>query len=46
MFGKRYKNNLIETTHGEGWLVGLCVWAPLEPILDKTSRSNDIERIK
>jgi hypothetical protein len=38
--------NWIQTIPGEGWFTGPRLYAPLEPILDKTWRWNDIERIQ
>ena len=41
-----FEQNWIKTKPGEGWFTLLRLYAPLEPILDKTWRWNDIERIK
>ena len=40
-----YEKNWIQTKPGEGWFTLPRLYAPLEPILDKTWRWNDIERI-
>ena len=40
-----YERNWIQTKPGEGWFTLPRLYAPLEPILDKTWRWNDIERI-
>ena len=41
-----YEKNWIKTIPGEGWFTLPRLYAPLEPILDKTWRWNDIERIE
>ncbi len=41
-----YEKNWIKTKPGEGWFTIPRLYAPLEPILDKTWRWNDIEKIK
>ena len=41
-----YEKNWIKTRPGEGWLTLPRLYGPLEPILDKTWRWNDIERIE
>jgi hypothetical protein len=41
-----YEQNWIKTKPGEGWFTLPRLYAPLEPILDKTWRWNDIERIR
>jgi len=41
-----FEQNWIRTIPGEGWFTLPRLYAPLEPILDKTWRWNDIERIK
>jgi len=38
--------NWIQTIPDEGWFVLLRLYGPLEPILNKTWRPNDIERVK
>jgi hypothetical protein len=38
-------SNWIQTIPGQGWFTGPRLYAPLKPILDKTWRWNDIERI-
>ena len=38
--------NWIKTKPGEAWLTLLRLYGPLEPILEKTWRWNDIERVK
>jgi len=43
---KGYEKNWIKTIEGEGWFTMPRLYAPLEPILDKTWRWNDIEKIK
>ncbi|MEE8607563.1 MAG: DUF1214 domain-containing protein, partial [Nitrospiraceae bacterium] len=43
---KGFEKNWIKTKPGEGWFTLLRLYAPLEPILNKTWRWNDIERIK
>jgi len=40
-----YEKNWIQTKPGEGWFTLPRLYAPLEPILDKTWRWNDIERV-
>jgi hypothetical protein len=40
------EKNWIKTKPGEGWFTLPRLYAPLEPILDKTWRWNDIEKIK
>jgi len=42
---KGYEKNWVKTIPGEGWLTLPRLYVPLEPILDKTWRWNDIERI-
>jgi hypothetical protein len=42
---KGYEKNWVKTIPGEGWLTLPRLYGPLEPILDKTWRWNDIERI-
>jgi hypothetical protein len=39
------ESNWVQTIPGEGWFTLPRLYAPLEPILDKTWRWNDIERI-
>jgi len=41
-----YEKNWIKTIPNEGWFTLLRLYAPLEPILNKTWRWNDIERVK
>ncbi len=43
---KDFEKNWIKTKPGEGWFTLLRLYAPLEPILDKTWRWNDIEKVK
>ncbi len=40
------EKNWIKTKPSEGWFTLKRLYAPLKPILDKTWRWNDIERIK
>ena len=40
------EKNWMKTEPGEGWFTLPRLYAPLEPILDKTWRWNDIEKIK
>jgi hypothetical protein len=40
------EKNWIKTKPGEGWFTLPRLYAPLEPILNKTWRWNDIERVK
>ena len=40
-----FEQNWIKTKPGEGWFTLPRLYGPLEPILDKTWRWNDIERI-
>ena len=40
------EKNWIKTKAGEGWFAMPRLYAPLKPILDKTWRWNDIEKIK
>lgn len=40
------EKNWIKAKPGEGWFTLPRLYAPLEPILDKTWRWNDIERVK
>ncbi len=42
---KGFEKNWIKTKPGEGWFTLPRLYAPLEPILDKTWRWNDIEKI-
>lgn len=39
------EQNWIQTIPGEGWFVLLRLYGPLEPILEKTWKPNDIERV-
>ena len=41
-----FEQNWIQTNPGEGWFTLPRLFAPLEPILDKTWRWNDIERVE
>jgi hypothetical protein len=41
-----FEQNWIKTIPNEGWFTLPRLYAPLEPILDKTWRWNDIERIE
>ena len=41
-----YEKNWIKTKAGEGWFTLPRLYAPLEPILNKTWRWNDIVRAK
>jgi hypothetical protein len=41
-----YKQNWIKTIPGEGWFTLPRLYAPLEPILNKTWRWNDIDLVK
>lgn len=43
---KGYESNWIKTKPGEGWFTLPRLYAPLEPILNKTWRWNDIEQVK
>jgi hypothetical protein len=40
------ENNWIKTKPGEGWFILSRLYAPLEPILNKTWKLNDIELVK
>jgi hypothetical protein len=40
------EKNWVKTKPGEGWFTLPRLYAPLEPILNKTWRWNDIERVK
>ena len=40
------EQNWIQTIPGEGWFVLLRLYGPLEPILEKTWKPHDIERVK
>ena len=40
------EQNWIQTIPGEGWFVLLRLYGPLEPILEKTWKPNDIEKVK
>ena len=42
---KGFEKNWIKTIPGEGWFTLPRLYGPLQPILDKTWRWNDIERI-
>ena len=41
-----YEQNWVKTKPGEGWFSVPRLYAPLEPILNKTWRWNDIELVK
>jgi hypothetical protein len=41
-----FEQNWIKTKPGEGWFTLPRLYGPLEPILDKTWRWNDIEKLK
>ncbi len=41
-----FEQNWIKMKSGEGWFTLPRLYAPLEPILDKTWRWNDIELVK
>ncbi len=41
-----FEQNWVKTIPGEGWFILPRLYAPLEPILDKTWRWNDIELVK
>ncbi len=41
-----FEPNWIKTNADEGWFVLLRLYGPLEPILEKTWKPNDIERVK
>ncbi len=43
---KGFEQNWVKTIRAEGWFALPRLYAPLEPILDKTWRWNDIERIQ
>lgn len=43
---KGFERNWIKTNPGEGWFTLLRLYAPLEPILNKSWRPNDIELVK
>ena len=40
-----FEQNWVRTIPGEGWFTLPRLYAPLQPILDKTWRWNDIEKI-
>jgi hypothetical protein len=41
-----YENNWLETVPGKGWFVGLRMYGPLEPWIEKTWRPSEIELVK
>ena len=41
-----FEQNWIKTKPGEGWFSLLRLYAPEQPILDKTWRWNDFEKVK
>jgi hypothetical protein len=41
-----YENNWIQTKPGQGWFTLPRLYAPLQPVLDKTWRWNDIELVE
>jgi len=43
---KGYENNWLETVPGKGWFVGLRLYGPLEPWIEKTWRPGEIELVK
>ncbi len=43
---KGFEKNWIKTKPGEGWFTLKRLYGPLEPILDKTWRWNDIEKVE
>ena len=43
---KGFEKNWIKTKSGKGWFTLPRLYSPLKPILDKTWRWNDIERLK
>ncbi|MGB5747270.1 MAG: DUF1254 domain-containing protein [Desulfobacterales bacterium] len=43
---KGFENNWLETVPGKGWFVGLRLYGPLEPWIDKTWRPGEIELVE
>jgi len=43
---KGYENNWLETVPGKGWFVGLRLYGPLEPWIEKTWRPGEIELVE
>jgi hypothetical protein len=43
---KGFENNWLETVPGKGWFVGLRMYGPLEPWIEKTWRPSEIERVE
>ena len=43
---KGFENNWLETVPGKGWFVGLRLYGPLEPWIEKTWRPSEIELVK
>ena len=43
---KGYENNWLETMPGKGWFVGLRLYGPLEPWIEKTWRPGEIELVE
>ena len=43
---KGYENNWLATIPGKGWFVGLRMYGPLEPWIEKTWRPGEIELVK
>ena len=43
---KGYENNWLATVPGKGWFVGLRMYGPLEPWIEKTWRPGEIELVE
>ena len=43
---KGFENNWLATVPGKGWFVGLRMYGPLEPWIEKTWRPSEIELVK
>ncbi len=43
---KGQESNWLETIPGKSWFVGLRMYGPLEPWINKTWRPSEIERVK
>ena len=43
---KGFENNWLETVPGKGWFVGLRLYGPLEPWIEKTWRPGEIELVE
>jgi len=43
---KGFENNWLETVPGKGWFVGLRMYGPLEPWIEKTWRPSEIELVE